>query len=342
MKTISVVILNYNGAKMLQKYLPSVISNTPNAEIIIADNNSTDNSIEWIQNNYPAIKIIRLTENWGFAEGYNKALKEIDSDYFVLLNSDVYTPEGWLEPLVTYLERNKNCAACQPKILSDINRDKFEYAGASGGYIDCFGYPFCRGRIFDYIETDRHQYDDIKEIFWASGACLAIKKEIFFKVGGFDGRFFAHQEEIDLCWRIKSSGYSITCVPQSKIYHYGGGSLNYDSPRKTFLNFRNNALLLYKNLPTSRYITVRLTRIILDLVAAFQMFLQGKKQNAKAVISGNIQFMRMKKQFKADKKRNITSATCKKPYGILNHLLLWEVYIKRNKTFDRIDLPLDK
>lgn len=336
MNTISVVILNYNGEKMLEKYLPSVVSNTKDAEIIVADNKSTDNSITWIKNNYPSIRIIEMSENWGFAEGYNKALKQVDSEYFILLNSDVYTPEGWLQPLIDYLKNNNQCGACQPKILSDIDKNKFEYAGAAGGYIDYFGYPFCRGRIFDYVETDKGQYDDIAEIFWASGACLAIKKSVFDSIGGFDGRFFAHQEEIDLCWRLKSLGYSIACIPQSKVYHLGGGSLNYESPRKTFLNFRNNAILLYKNLPTNKYIFVRTVRILLDFIASIQMLLQGKTANAKAVITGNIEFIKMKSHFKASKKSISQSVTCKKPYGILNHLLLWKVYINKNKTFNQL------
>ena len=337
MNKTAVIILNYNGEEMLKKYLPSVVSNTQDAEIIIADNCSTDKSVEWIKEKYPELRIIQLTQNWGFAEGYNKALKEVDSEYYVLLNSDVFTPEGWLKPLISYLEEHENCGACQPKILSDTNKEKFEYAGAAGGYIDYFGYPFCRGRIFDYVETDTGQYDDIAEIFWASGACLAIKREIFYKAGTFDSRFFAHQEEIDLCWRIKTLGYSIKCIPQSIIYHLGCGSLNYESPRKTFLNFRNNAILLYKNLPTQKYIIVRTARIFLDLIAAIQMLLQRKAPNAKAVIMGNIQFIKMKKQFKTDKKKNISTTTCKKPHGILNHLLLWKVYINKNKTFNQID-----
>ena len=277
-----------------------------------------------------------MSQNWGFAEGYNKALKQIDSEYFILLNSDVYTPEGWLQPLIDYLKNNNQCGACQPKILSDIDKNKFEYAGAAGGYIDYFGYPFCRGRIFDYVETDKGQYDDIAEIFWASGACLAIKKSVFDSIGGFDGRFFAHQEEIDLCWRLKSLGYSIACIPQSKVYHLGGGSLNYESPRKTFLNFRNNAILLYKNLPTNKYIFVRTVRILLDFIASIQMLLQGKTANAKAVITGNIEFIKMKSHFKASKKSISQSVICKKPYGILNHLLLWKVYINKNKTFNQL------
>ncbi len=336
MKRTAVVILNYNGIHFLEKYLHLVIEHTPDADIIVADNCSTDGSVEWLATHHKEIRTIILDKNYGFAEGYNRALKEIDTEYYVLLNSDVRTTPNWLEPIIKYLDENANCAAAQPKILSEEINSKFEYAGAAGGFIDKYGYPFCRGRIMRNVEEDKGQYDTISEVFWATGACLVIRRDEYWSNGALDGRFFAHQEEIDLCWRLKARGKSIVCIPESKIYHVGGGSLNYESPFKTRLNFRNNALLLYKNLHGGKYIYIRTIRIFLDIVAAIQMLLQNKPKNAAAVIKANIEFEKIKYQFKEDKTTNLSMTSDKLPYGMLNHSLLWQVYMKRRDKFDEI------
>lgn len=333
MNKIAVVILNYNGLKLMQKYLPTVIENTTKADIIVADNGSTDGSVEWLKKTYPELRIIAFEKNYGFAEGYNQALKLVDVEYYVLLNSDVRTPKGWIDPMLEYMENHPNCVACQPKIRAELEPEKFEYAGASGGFIDIYGYPLCRGRIMSYIETDNNQYDTIEEIFWATGACMFIRSKDYWDAGGLDGRFFAHQEEIDLCWRLKARGASIVCIPQSKVFHVGGGSLGYESPFKTRLNFRNNALLLYKNLSSDRYWWTYIFRLILDWVAALQMLIQGKPKNAWAVIEAQIEFIKMIKDFKSDRAKNLSLTTQKKPIGLLNLWLIWQVYINKKHKY---------
>ena len=333
MNKVSVVILNYNGQKLMQQYLPTVIANSSGAEIVVADNGSTDGSVEWLVSAYPELRVIAFDKNYGFAEGYNQALKLVDNEYYVLLNSDICTPEDWLLPLFNYMETHTECVACQPKIRSVYEPEKFEYAGAAGGFMDIYGYPLCRGRMMNYVETDNNQYDTIKEIFWATGACLMIRSKAYWDAGGLDGRFFAHQEEIDLCWRLKARGASIVCVPQSAVYHVGGGSLGYESPFKTKLNFRNNALLLYKNLSSDRYWWTYLFRLLLDWVAALQMLLQNKPKNAKAVIEAQIEFIKMRKEFKIDRKKNIALTKYKKPSGLLNLWLIWQVYINKKQKY---------
>ncbi len=330
---LSVVILNYNGQKLMQQYLPTVIANSGNAEIIIADNGSTDGSVEWLKKEYPTLRLITFDKNYGFAEGYNQALKLVDNEYYVLLNSDVRTPENWLLPLYNYMENNPTCVACQPKIRSVYEPEKFEYAGAAGGFIDIYGYPLCRGRIMNNVETDNNQYDTIEEIFWATGACLFIRSKAYWDAGGLDGRFFAHQEEIDLCWRLKARGTSIVCVPESIVYHVGGGSLGYESPFKTKLNFRNNALLLYKNLSSDRYWWTYIFRLLLDWLAALQMLLQRKPKNAWAVIEAQIEFIKIRKNFKSDRERNLALTKHKKPSGLLNLWLIWQVYINKKQKY---------
>ena len=330
---VSVVILNYNGQKLMQQYLPTVIANSGNAEIIIADNGSTDGSVEWLKKEYPTLRLITFDKNYGFAEGYNQALKLVDNEYYVLLNSDVRTPENWLLPLYNYMENNPTCVACQPKIRSVYEPEKFEYAGAAGGFIDIYGYPLCRGRIMNNVETDNNQYDTIEEIFWATGACLFIRSKAYWDTGGLDGRFFAHQEEIDLCWRLKARGTSIVCVPESIVYHVGGGSLGYESPFKTKLNFRNNALLLYKNLSSDRYWWTYIFRLLLDWLAALQRLLQRKPKNAWAVIEAQIEFIKIRKNFKSDRERNLALTKHKKPSGLLNLWLIWQVYINKKQKY---------
>ncbi len=247
MDKVAIVILNWNGQKMLQKYLPTVLRySRDEATVYVADNASTDDSVQMLASMFPECKVIRLEKNWGFAEGYNKALQQIDADYYLLLNSDVEVTHHWLTPLVEMLDAHPEVAACQPKLLSVADKDMFEYAGASGGYLDRLGYPFCRGRIFDVVERDNGQYDNPQEILWATGAALFIRSKDYWEVGGLDSRFFAHNEEIDLCWRLRIRGRKIYCLPDSVVYHVGGGTLPKGNPMKTFLNFRNNLTMLYK------------------------------------------------------------------------------------------------
>jgi GT2 family glycosyltransferase len=266
----AVVILNWNGLTYLKMFLGTVVKNTAdnNTVIFVADNGSTDGSSEWIAENFSEVTLINLDKNYGFAGGYNLALQQIEAEYFVLLNSDIEVTEGWLKPLINHLELNPDVASCQPKILSFDRRDHFEYAGAAGGFIDKYGYPFCRGRIFNNIEKDNGQYNTTEDIFWSSGACMAVRSEAWKKCDGFDADFFAHMEEVDLCWRFSKAGFRVTCLPDSIVYHVGGGALPYNSPFKTYLNFRNGLFLLYKNLPDENFRKILLIRRILDGVAA--------------------------------------------------------------------------
>ena len=267
MKSISVVILNYNGAEMLKSFLPILLRNTlPMAQVVVADNASTDDSVDVMQSLFSDVPLIRLEQNWGFAEGYNRALQQVKSDYYVLLNSDVEVTDGWLRPLIETMEADDTIAACQPKVLDYKRKTHFEYAGAAGGFVDRYGYPYCRGRVFDTVEEDKAQYDTPCDIFWATGAALMIRSVDYRNVGGLDERFFAHMEEIDLCWRLRARSRRVVCVPQSTVYHVGGATLNYNSPRKTYLNFRNNLLMLYKNLPDGDLFKVMLFRAVLDYI----------------------------------------------------------------------------
>jgi len=264
----AVVVLNWNGKAWLEKFLANLVKHSQEATVFVADNASTDDSVDFVKSNFPSVKIIINASNGGYAKGYNDALKQIDAEYFVLINSDIEVTDEWLSPIIDLMDSDKKIAACQPKVLDYNNRSKFEYAGASGGFIDNLGYPFCRGRIFDDIEQDKGQYNDPIEVFWATGACLFVRASHYNEVGGLDEDFFAHQEEIDLCWRLKNKGYKIMVQPKSVIYHVGGGTLNAGSPFKSHLNFRNNLFMLFKNLPTySLFITIP-TRLVLDGVAA--------------------------------------------------------------------------
>ena len=275
MKQTAVVILNYNGAGMLRRFLPSVIEYSPEASIYVADNGSSDESCDVVRNEFPAVKLMVLDHNYGFAEGYNRALAQVDEEYAVLLNSDVEVTRGWLSPMTQFLDSNPEVAACQPKLLSFKQKDFFEYAGAAGGFIDKWGYTFCRGRIFNTVERDSGQYDDTTDVFWATGAALMIRNEVYKNNGGLDGRFFAHMEEIDLCWRLRSRGYRIACVPQSHVYHVGGATLKKENPQKTYLNFRNNLLMIYKNAPDCQLKKIMLFRKVFDNVAALKFLASG-------------------------------------------------------------------
>ncbi len=294
---VAVVILNWNGRNFLRQFLPSVISCSSNAEIFVADNASTDDSLEILQSEFPSVRLIINKQNFGFAGGYNEALKQVESDYYILLNSDVEVTPGWIEPVIEMMEAHRSIAACQPKILSHADHSSFEYAGAAGGYIDKYGYPFCRGRIFNTIEKDKGQYDDVQRIFWATGACMFVRATSFRAVSGFDKSFFAHMEEIDLCWRMQKAGGSIYYCPHAKVYHVGGGTLNKSNPHKTYLNFRNNLLMLYKNLSPEKFEKVFMIRKRFDFLAAMKfMITPGGWGDMMAVRKAHTDFRKMKKE----------------------------------------------
>lgn len=347
MHKVAVVILNYNGKSWLEKFLPNVIQHTtyPNAEIIVADNASTDDSVSFLQQSFPSVRLVINPVNTGYAGGYNDALQKIDSDYYVLLNSDVEVTPCWIENVMKFMLQDDLMVACQPKILSHAAKNKFEYAGAAGGFIDKYGYPFCRGRIFDTCETDEGQYNQSGEIFWASGACLFIKADIFHKAGGFDADFFAHMEEIDLCWRLKNLGYKIGYCAESVVYHVGGGTLNKSNPKKTYLNFRNNRKLLRKNLSPQELNVIYNTRNRLDQLAALVALTKGNIAEAKAIRQGLNEYKSTTQKW--DKKREQNeqlqkTIAVRKPNktGILNSSIVLEYFLKRIKKFS--NLPIFK
>ena len=297
---LAIVILNWNGKKFLQEFLPSLVERTPQwAEIIVADNASTDDSLPFLQEHYPSIRIIRNDRNYGFASGYNMALAQVEAEYYCLLNSDIEVAEGWVEPVIELLDSDKTIAAVQPKILSFSEKNKFEYAGACGGFIDKYGYPFCRGRVFGTVEKDNGQYDTRADIFWATGAAMFVRSSVYRTLGGLDDDFFAHMEEIDLCWRIRNHGYRIVVEPRSVVYHVGGGTLPKNNSFKTFLNFRNNHYLLIKNLPAKRLLPTFLMRLLLDNVAAFTFLLQGHAKDFTAVYKAHCEIVKNQAKFKA-------------------------------------------
>jgi GT2 family glycosyltransferase len=339
-KKTAVVILNWNGRWLMEIFLSVLLKNTPNetADIIVADNGSTDGSLLFLEKWYPSVRLIRLDENYGFAEGYNKALSQLDYEYVVLLNSDVEVTSGWLTTAIDYLDANPETVALQPKILAYNKNSVFEYAGAAGGFFDMYGYPFCRGRIFTTTEKDTGQYDTLTEVLWASGACLFIRLKDYKEAGGLDAYFFAHQEEIDLCWRLRARGKKIVCLPQSVVYHVGGGTLKMEHPHKTFLNFRNNLLMLYKNLPEKYYKKVMFCRFFLDYAAALQFLLKGYPKNTISVVKARRDFQRQKKNYRIIRAENLKkTAKDDFPSGILRKSLLWEYYIKGKKKYDLLN-----
>lgn len=303
----AVVVLNWNGKELLEQFLPSVISHTVSDEcsLIVADNGSTDNSLDFMRDNYPDIPLIILDKNYGFAEGYNRALEQVEAEYVVLLNSDVETTVGWVNDLTSFMDSNRDVAAVQPKILSYNEKEKFEYAGAAGGFLDKFGYPFCRGRILNSVEKDNGQYDNAIEIFWATGACMCIRLKDYQEAGGLDGRFFAHMEEIDLCWRLNARGRRVMCIPSSVVYHVGGASLSKDNPKKLYLNFRNNLLMLYKNLPRHSYVCTFTFRFVFDFMAFGHLLVQGQFKSAKVVVKAYLDYFRMRKSYKSVRSENL-------------------------------------
>lgn len=290
MDKIAVVILNWNGVKLLEQFLPSVIQFSEGATIYVADNDSTDNSVDYVTKNFPTVKIVKNSGNHGFAKGYNDALKHIDAEIYALVNSDIEVTENWLKPILDTFENEKQTAIIQPKILDFKNKEYFEYAGAAGGFIDKYGFPFCRGRIFETVEKDNGQYDDNTELFWASGACFFIRKNVFHELGGFDESFFAHQEEIDLCWRASNEGHIIKYNYQSLVYHVGGATLQQGNPKKTYLNFRNSLLMLVKNLPKRGLFFVIFFRMVLDGIAGIRFLTQGKFGHTFAILKAHFSF----------------------------------------------------
>jgi GT2 family glycosyltransferase len=301
---VALVILNYNGVRFLEKFLPNVIKYSANdAEIIVADNCSTDGSIDLLNEKFPEVRLIQNNSNGGYATGYNEALKHIESEYYILLNSDIEVTPNWINPVIDLMDKDRSIAACQPKILSYHSKEEFEYAGAAGGFIDQYGYPFCRGRIFQSLEKDEFQYDDPIDVFWASGACMFVRSDVFRELGGFDDDFFAHMEEIDFCWRSKSAGYRIMVCPQSKVYHVGGGTLPVGSAWKTYLNFRNNFILIYKNLPSDKLMSILLIRLVLDGIAGLKFLLQGGFSDMIAVVRAHIYFYRNLSKIRSKRKK---------------------------------------
>lgn len=334
MKKVAVIILNWNGAGLLRRYVPSVVANTPDdlADVIVADNGSTDESVTVLRDEFPTVQVIALDKNYGFAEGYNRAIAQCDQyEYTVLLNSDVRTPEHWLEPVITYLDTHPEVGAAQPKLLHDREdgREVFEYAGAAGGYLDCHGYPYCRGRIFEAIEDDNGQYDDITpSILWASGACLVVRTALYLQAGGLDKDFFAHMEEIDLCWRIHLLGSDIRMVPQARVYHLGGASLPQGNPRKTYLNFRNNLLLLHKNLPAREGKRLLIVRRLYDTLAFGMALAKLHLGDAWAIIRAHRDFRRMRGHYSEHPTRNLLREMPECQCNIvIDH------YLRRRKVF---------
>ncbi len=360
----AVIILNWNGEKMLRQFLPSVVAHTPktilsprgdvDATVIVADNGSTDNSLQILREEFDTVQVLDLEHNYGFAEGYNRAIQQIEAEYVVLLNSDVEVTENWLTPILTYMDDHPEVVAAQPKILrwtqdrsaeghktkdsipsspnNELNSSPrvrgFEHAGAAGGFMDMLGYPYCRGRIMDYVEEDRGQYDTIVDIFWASGACLFIRREAYLTHGGLDADFFAHMEEIDLCWRLNARGHRLVCIPSSTVYHLGGGSLPYNNPRKTFLNFRNNLLMIYKNASANDLCKILLIRFAMDYAAALMYLLKGEGQQFMSVVKARWAYHRLKKQFKPKRKENMQKTTVPHPKTIIRRSIIWDFYVR--------------
>lgn len=335
---VAVVILNWNGKAFLEKFLPLVIKYSGNAKIYVADNNSTDESLVFLRSHFPQVSIIINPSNDGFAKGYNLALKQIQAEYYVLLNSDVEVTEHWIEPIIELMDADKTIAACQPKILDFNKKNKFEYAGAAGGFIDKYGYPFCRGRIFNELEEDQHQYDTSMEVFWATGACMFVRSESFWKVGGFDDDYFAHMEEIDVCWRMKNIGYKVYVQPKSFIYHVGGGTLNKLSPRKTFLNFRNNLITITKNASPKALLLKILYRMLLDGVAAFKFLFEGSVTHFMAVIKAHFSFyVHLPSTFKKRKAMKALSGFNYATTGVLVKNIVFLHFVKGIKHYSEMD-----
>lgn len=325
---VVIVILNWNGKALLEEFLPSIILHSNQTTIYVADNASTDDSVDFVKTNFPTVQIIQNTENGGFAKGYNDALKQIDADVFCLINNDVEVTQNWLSPIINTFQKESKTAIIQPKILDYKRKDYFEYAGAAGGFIDKYGYPYCRGRVFNTVEKDENQYDDSKDIFWASGACLFIRKNIYEKLNGFDETFFAHMEEIDLCWRAKNLNYNIKYVGASTVFHVGGATLSNTNPKKTYLNFKNSLFMLTKNLPEGQVFKVIFTRLLLDGIAGIQFLITGKKFHFFAIIKSHFSFYKhLPKLLKERKTLNQNNNYYKKTS------IVWSYFVDNKKTY---------
>lgn len=337
---VAVVVLNYNGKGFLEKFLPSVVAHSKHHKIVVADNNSGDDSVDFVNSNYPSVEVVKNPVNTGFAQGYNDALKHVKAKYYVLLNSDVEVTENWIDNVIELMDSDPNIAACQPKILAYNNKHLFEYAGAAGGYIDKYGYPFCRGRMFNHLEEDAQQYNDVTEVFWATGACMFVRADAFWEVGGFDGDYFAHMEEIDLCWRLKNIGYTIYIDPKSTVYHVGGGTLEV-SPHKTYLNFRNNLTTLTKNHPGGFLFIKIVYRMCLDGVAAIKFLTDGEPGHLWAVLKAHFSFyswlpstLRKRKAAKKHPKFKFTMSQ------VYNGNIVLEFFIRKKKKFSELSQSL--
>ena len=341
---LAIVILNWNGSDMMRRYLPSVIrcSRGEGIEVIVADNASSDDSISMLHSCFPDLRIIQLDQNYGFADGYNRSLRQVEAEYYLLLNSDVeIRQDGWLTPMIDFMDHHPQVSACQPKLLKLLpqgeEKTMFEYAGAAGGFIDQYGYPFCRGRVFATVEDDRGQYDDVASVMWTTGAAMMVRSNVYWEAGGLDAKFFAHMEEIDLCWRMRIMGYDLVCVPQSTAYHLGGATLNQGNPRKTFLNFRNNLLMLYKNLPEQQLRSVIRMRRFLDFVAAVQFLVKGDLANMKAIRKAHKEFATLIPYYASIRQhiqaqRNLSQTLPE----LVSLSILWQYYVRRRKTFSQL------
>jgi GT2 family glycosyltransferase len=335
MTSVAIVILNFNGAELIRKFLPSVVQHCRGAQIVMVDNGSTDNSSAVVRNEFPSVKLVQIATNLGFCQGYNYSLKDIDADYHVLINSDVEVTPGWLDPLIALMDSNPLVAAVQPKILSFHHRNFFEYAGAGGGFIDSLGYPFCRGRIFNSLEEDLGQYDDQREIFWASGACMVVRATLFREVGGFDDDFFAHMEEIDLCWRLQRAGYKIYYDGSSTVYHAGGSTLSAANPRKTYLNFKNGLSLIYKNMPGPQLVVKFPLRIVLDWIASVKFSFSGSWKHGAAVMNAHRDFFRGWQKERERRKRTAGFGFRQMPHQY-HGFIVWDFFVAGRKKFSRI------
>ncbi len=335
---IAVVILNWNGKELLEKFLPSVIQHSKEvADIYVIDNNSSDNSVAFITSNFTSVKIVQNIDNYGFAKGYNEGLKQINADYFVLLNSDVEVTENWIMPVIDLMQSSVEIAACQPKLLNYNVRDEFEYAGGGGGYIDKWGYPFCRGRLFSTFEKDNGQYNDAREIFWASGACMFIKSKNFIEAGGFDEDFFAHQEEIDICWRIRNLGFKIMYSSASTVYHVGAGTLSFMDPRKTYFNFRNNLLLLFKNHAPQYFVLKLFCRGLLDGIAGMKFLLNGQAGHFIAVVRAHFGFYALLPKMLGKRKHIQKNIKQYATSSVYHGSIVWQYFVKQKRKFPELD-----
>lgn len=338
MSKTAVVILNWNGVDYLKKFLPSLVKYTsfPDIELVVADNASSDSSVGFLESEYPEIKVITLDKNYGFAGGYNRALEQLDADFFMVLNSDIEVTEGWIQPLIALLKQQEDVAACSPLILDHSKKGSYEYAGAAGGYIDKYGYTFCRGRIFDKNEEIQLTYSNETNVFWTTGACMLVRAEMFNEVGGFDDYFFAHMEEVDLCWRWKNLGYKLKVLPGSKVYHVGGGTLHKSNPFKTYLNFRNNLLLLYKNLPGNKLAKVLFTRILLDYLSVFRFLASFSFKDIEAIFEAHRHFQRKKKDYREFRELNDSKTARSDHEERYNRSIVLDYFLLGRRKFSQL------